>query len=370
MMNGPVFFRSEADFTPANVTTALRALYPQVRVADVSILGRHQGSASHVNLKLGYAANPDGRLPEKIFVKTLLDVGRDQLPSGFAENLQGDLAVALYATETRAYAQIASKIDIETPRIFAADLGERPGDFYLFMEDLNDRSAVCPKVTQPLTVDQVSRLIGELAKLHAAYWESPRFATDLAWTDTATTGVNSDFLRQGGWSMVDIELAVPFKAAILDEIGIDRPHVQAAFWRRQNNLESGPVTLLHGDPHPGNVYFLPSGAVGLLDWQLARRGPWTHDVSYAITSALDPDDRRRCEADLLAAYRSDLVGRGVAAPPSLDEMWVSHRQCPAWGLPMWGITPAAMYSEAEIGTVMRRFAAAWRDFDTSKALGF
>lgn len=31
-------------------------------------------------------------------------------------------------------------------------------------------------------------------------------------------------------------------------------------------------TLLHGDPHIGNTYLVPTGEVGFLDWQVARHG--------------------------------------------------------------------------------------------------
>jgi hypothetical protein len=362
------FFRSESDFTPEAVGRALGVRHPGTKVSEVRILARHQGSASHVTIELTYAANPDG-LPKKMFVKTLLDAERDKLPSGYAENLQGDLAIALYAVETKAYEHIVSAVELEAPRVFAAALGVRPGDFYLFLEELTDRNIVCPKVVPALPAERIAKLLGELARLHAAYWLSPKLDGELSWLDTGVVGVGSDFLRQGGWRVVDIELAVPFKAKILDEIGIDPRHVEKAFWARQHSLDAGPDTLLHGDPHPGNIYFLPDGGVGLLDWQLARRGPWTHDVSYAITSALEPDDRRRHERALLADYRQDIQRLGVKSPPSEEAMWLEHRRNPAWGLPMWGITPAAMYSEEEIGGVMRRFGAAWRDFSTSEALG-
>src|SRR5690606_41926839 len=130
------------------------------------------------------------------------------------------------------------------------------------------------------------------------------------------------------------------KAAILKDIGIDAEHMYQAFWRRQEALNQWPQTLLHGDAHPGNIYFLPDGQVGLLDWQLARRGPWAHDVSYAIISALDPDDRRRCEGAMLRDYRAELTRLGVANPPSEEDPGLALRQSPAWGVARWGSTPA------------------------------
>ncbi len=36
-------------------------------------------------------------------------------------------------------------------------------------------------------------------------------------------------------------------------------------------IDKPPNTVMHGDAHPGNVYFR-NGAAGLLDWQAVRRG--------------------------------------------------------------------------------------------------
>ncbi|MET0379083.1 MAG: phosphotransferase [Spongiibacteraceae bacterium] len=113
------------------------------------------------------------------------------------------------------------------------------------LENLTDRGTICSKVIPALSVERLANLLTTLAQLHAPYWESSR----------------------------------------LQEI-----------------LNDGPQTFLY-DAHPGNIYFLPDGTVGLFDWQLARRGPWTHDVSYAIISALDTDDRRSNERDLFRGYR-------------------------------------------------------------------
>lgn len=365
-----MFFKRIEDFTPASVTRALQPLYPGTEVTAVKIVSQHQGSASHLLLDLAYAAGTGAGLPPRIFVKTLLDAGRDALPSGFSETLAGDLALSMYATEVKAYALINAEMAIEAPKIFAHALGEAPGEFYLLMENLTDRSAICPKVIPALGVERIASLLTNLAALHAAWWQSPRLDSgELAWLERSTSGKLTHFLQHGGWDPIDVEFQIPYKAAILGEIGIDRAHMNRAFWRRQEQLDQWPQTLLHGDAHPGNIYFLPDGSVGLLDWQLARRGPWAHDVSYAIISALDPDDRRAHERDLLRDYREQLRELGVENPPDDDAMWLAHRQCPAWGLPMWGSTPAVMYSQEEVETVVRRFGTAWRDFSTSAALG-
>src|SRR3546814_13677862 len=77
-------------------------------------------------------------------------------------------------------------------------------------------------------------------------------------------------------------------------------------------------TLLHGDTHLGNIYLLPDGRAGLLDWQLVVRGHHMHDVNYIVTTALSIGDRRNHERDLLAYYLDCLKAHGVAGAPDLD----------------------------------------------------
>lgn len=365
-----MYFRSVEDFTPENVTAALRGLYPDAEVTDVRIVGEHQGSATHIVLELGYAAGMRSKLPKRMFTKTLLDKQRESLPSGFSETFADDLSMGFHFTEVRAFELLDEAIEVEIPKCYARSRGAKAGDFYIFLEDLNDRSATCPKVVPAVPVERVSALMETLARLHAAFWESPRLRGDCAACGSNDTGGFAEFVRGPGWSGVEHEFQIPYKGVILDEIGIDRPRLNAAFWRRQAALNQGPQTFLHGDPHPGNIYFLPDGSVGLLDWQLARCGSWSHDVSYAIQSALDPSERRAHERDLLAKYFSHLKELGVKTVPSDDQIWLAHRQAPAWGLPMWGATPDVMYSREEVETVVRRFATAWTDFDTNQALGF
>ncbi len=364
------FFSSLADFTPQAVTGALAQKHPGVKVGAVSIVATHQGSASHVKLDLRYDANPGGALPERMFVKTSLDEERAKLPSGYAESLMGDLGAALYVGEVRAFNEVVPGTGIEAPTVYASALGERPDLFYIFMDDLVAQGAFCPNVTKPLSVDHVAKLIAQLAKLHVTYWESPRMEGDLAWTSQANKGPSKDFLREStGPTLFDIEFAVPFKAAILNSAGLDVPALQKAFFLRQRALKKMPQTIVHGDAHPGNIYVKADGSVGMIDWQLVRKAPWTHDISYLIAGALSTEDRRAFERELLAGYRQNLIDLALEQVPSHDDLWEGQRNCPAWGLTMWGITPVVFYSEEEMSSSMNRFAAAWRDYDTSGALG-
>ncbi|MDT5150055.1 MAG: hypothetical protein QOI01_1788 [Mycobacterium sp.] len=94
------------------------------------------------------------------------------------------------------------------------------------------------------------------------------------------------------------------------------------------------VTLLHGDAHIGNTYLTPTGNVGFLDWQVARRGNFALDLGYFLQVALTTEDRRGHERALLAEYR-DALGLPADELPSRDEVRLRYRASVAHGLTLW-----------------------------------
>ena len=72
---------------------------------------------------------------------------------------------------------------------------------------------------------------------------------------------------------------------------------------------------MHGDAHPGNMYFR-DGKAGLLDWQAVRRGHPARELAYTLITSLTPEDRRAAQRDLLDVYRRALGGgrRSRAGP--------------------------------------------------------
>jgi aminoglycoside phosphotransferase (APT) family kinase protein len=133
-------------------------------------------------------------------------------------------------------------------------------------------------------------------------------------------------------------------------------------------LTIGPQTLLHGDPHIGNTYTLAGGEVGFLDWQVVRRGNWSHDVGYFIQSALDEDDRRRHEAELVEDYRRAL-DIAPASRPGADDAWLRYRATPVHGLTMWIVTLLSDVHAPERSLALAsRYATAFADLGTPHAL--
>jgi aminoglycoside phosphotransferase (APT) family kinase protein len=89
-------------------------------------------------------------------------------------------------------------------------------------------------------------------------------------------------------------------------------------------IDAPPHTVMHGDAHPGNVYFR-DGQAGLLDWQAVRRGHPARELAYTLITSFTPEDRRAAERDLLQDYRHALAATGG---PELDggDFWLRYRQ--------------------------------------------
>jgi Phosphotransferase enzyme family len=364
-----VTLRSPADLTPAMLTSLLRRHRPGVTVTDVRVRSTWQGTTSHLHLDVDYADDDSG-LPSKLFVKTQLGTVHD-LPAAVDESLsEGGGGTVLLDDETTFYRNLRDHLDVETMTTYFAEHLDGPSQFLVIGEDITMRGAQVPDAVAGLPVEQVDELLATLSRVHAPFWADPRLAGggDLAWLQHPVTGGFADFLRANGFAIIRAFSDIPYKRELLDATGADMDTMEAAFWALQGRVAREPITLLHGDPHPRNTYVLPDGRVGLLDWQLVRRGSWSHDVGYALIGALLPEHRRAHERELLDNYRGRLLDAGVTSVPDREQMWTAYRESPAWGFCMWAITPDQMYSVEIVSAVLGRFAEAYSDLGTGKLL--
>jgi hypothetical protein len=161
--------------------------------------------------------------------------------------------------------------------------------------------------------------------VHGQYWDSPRLKSEFTWLRTP-----EEWIR-------DVEGPIAYKARSI--VGIERSRgvipsslsnrpdeIYRAFKASMTVSSQGPLTYLHGDPHVGNYYVTGDGRTGVVDWQVSFRGGWGHDFAYTMLSALDIQDRRNWERDLLTHYLDRLRHYGAATAPSFDEAWTSYRK--------------------------------------------
>lgn len=100
---------------------------------------------------------------------------------------------------------------------------------------------------------------------------------------------------------------------------------------------AGPETLLHGDGHVGQAYITGDGRMGHTDWQGTVRGGWFFDYAYLVSTAIDPEERRAWDKELLQHYLERLQHFG-GRPPSFDEAWLRYRQAVFYAYSAWSFT--------------------------------
>ncbi len=84
----------------------------------------------------------------------------------------------------------------------------------------------------------------------------------------------------------------------------------------------GPRTLVHGDPHFGNL-FVDGERTGFLDWAVIARAPGLRDVAYVLCNSVPIDIRRAQEQDLVARYCERLGEHGIDL--DFDTAWELYR---------------------------------------------
>jgi hypothetical protein len=342
----------DAVITPGRVTELVSARYPQVRVDHVAVLGESEGSASRLRLALETSGSPP--FPATVFLK---------------RNLESfTFPPEMYLTECRFYRDLAPELEIETPEIFGMEIDESTGAFTLLMEDLQARNVRLGIATEAVSSDDVASVLVTLAALHARYWNSPRLDHELSWLELPTTSPFVSFWQKAGPKLARRHVEHGHRGTVVEGSSWVHDRVWQAFAALQSRISEGPRTVLHGDVHVGNTYFVPDAPGGVLDWQLMLQGSWSVDVAYLVMTALDPKVRAASERELLGVYLRELSARGVDPPPEADA-WELYRKNAVWGVVMWLVTPEGVHSEGVQATSLHRCVRATEELDALGALG-
>jgi aminoglycoside phosphotransferase (APT) family kinase protein len=289
-----------SDLTPAWLSGVL-----DIEVADVTILDHASATNQRVRIGLTYAAASEG--PTSLFVKLAS-------PDPVHREMIG--ASSMGEREARFYSDVAPSVDLRVPRAYYAASAD-DGSFALLLEDLTAGECAFSDGAWGVTADAAASALEEMARFHARF-EDPAVRSALAPWLAAPQPQHGDMVAQ-------------LMRAVLDEHGdVLTPAYVAAgelyvehYARLDELWNAGPQTYIHGDTHIGNV-FLDHGRVGFLDWGLSRVSTPLRDVSYFLTMAVDPEDRRQSERDLLQLYLDALRTSG-GADIAFDEAWSVHR---------------------------------------------
>ena len=342
---------------PGTVTAADQATVAAVE--GIEQVGETRGTTNRRRLKLTW--NPAGRdagLPERVFVK---------ITSTSARNRTQVASLDMAVNESKFYSTARNDLGDVAPVAYYSTAG-LGGRFLLLLEDLWE--ADHPPFKGPGEAVEFCRaMMSTLAELHATFWESPRFHTDLSWAKTMTQRKGFPIMR--GWfrrSRAKLyeeaaDYGLPSEIQRLAKVLND--HDRELY----KVFERGPLTLLHGDCHLGNTYRLPDRRAGLLDWQCMFRGPHMREVIYHLSSALLTPDRRNHEEELVGFYLDELRARGAPAP-SFDDAWDQYRfyAWDVWDANAMTILWPGLQPEHHIEKTLKHASEAIVDLDTLKMI--
>jgi aminoglycoside phosphotransferase (APT) family kinase protein len=263
-------------------------------------------------------------------------------------------------TEVRFYRQLRPELTA-APEVFGSAFDPVTGRYVVILEDLPADECQFPDTLHPLGRDQAALVLETLARLHATFWgrlPAPGQKGPLDWVYSASADhasmLTGRLLKSSARRMAE-------RSDIPVHVGrfIDENYRATA-----QLIDAPPHTIMHGDAHPGNVYFR-NGAAGLLDWQAVRRGHPSREVAYTVVTSMTPEDRQESQRELLDVYRHALVAGGG---PDLgrDDFWRRYRQAALYAYVAALITAGlgGMQNVDIAREGLRRGVAALQDLDT------
>jgi hypothetical protein len=341
-------------FTAEFLTEAMRQRVPGIVVEEAEQVDFIHGASSKLRMRIRTNRND---IPNSIIVK-----------GGFEAHSR--VMRDMHANEINAYRVLVPTLAVNTVDCYYAGLGES-GDGLVILEDLNLRGVGFLRLMEPIGFELAKAFLTEIARIHARWWNAPELDSgpQFAWLQDASEhggGIWQYFAilndpEQYGWFR-----NAPRAAAMPTEL-LDPPRIHAAHSAMIAAHAKEPVTICHGDTHLGNLFVTAEGEPAFLDW-MPRKGPWSLDVSYFITAALDYPRRREWEGPLLQHYLAALAGFGVEAP-SFPHAWHCYRREMIWGFIIWLLNSSDYQTEANNTAAAARFATAMIDHDTFGILG-
>ncbi len=318
------------------------------RIQNAEIVDIIYGTSTKIRVKI----EADAAEPKTVIVK-----------GGFEDH---SLSMKeMYANEAAYYRDIAPVLPLEAPECWFAGSDPNSHQSIVIIEDLVASSATFLHAQKPMSYEKTVKRVEALARYHAASWNNPEGRW--SWLSGRFTD----------WSMVYAERYLepdtwryycesPRGAAVSATLH-DRDWMRRALGNFRQLEQTGPVCVIHGDTHLGNLYETRDDEPGFFDSQPSLTHPFI-ETAYHITCALDLADRAKWERDLVKVYLEALEANGVTAP-DFEQAWHWYRQCLAYGFFIFLINETRFQTEAVNTAYTARFCAALLDHDVKNLIG-
>ena len=275
-------------------------------VAAATVLDRSSGTTGRAQVAL----HGESDLPPTVFVKL----------APFDEQQREFVAkIGMGEAEARFYRDLAGDVPVRVPEVWFADTD---GDRYVMvLEDLTLTGCRFPTPDDADIAERARDIVEQLAALHSAFWDSDRFAPggDLDWlaSRAAMSGGAGRALIQQATAVLGDEMGPEFRR--IADIYVEHADDIVRLWTQDTG------TLIHGDPHLGNLFVDVEGGnrTGFLDWAVLCRAPGIRDVAYVLCNSMATDARAAGERGLVERYCELLANAGIDL--AVEKAWEQYR---------------------------------------------
>lgn len=277
--------------------------------------------------------------PEQVIVK---------LPSAHEANRQRGLAFGFYQREILFYEHIARAGrtgGLRVPRCWHSAGDPASGRFVLVLEDLSGSFRMSDQVAGLSSVE-ARRAVVELARFHAAWWDTPELAS-LDWMPASNGPVTMQAapLYRGLWPVFQDKfghLLPPGGAEVGAAVG------ERYEWLLDRIATETNRTIVHTDFRHDNLFFgrddSSDAPVAVVDWQLSTRGRGIYDVAYLLTQSMEPSERRSSEMGIIRDWHQSVCAGGVHSY-GIEEAERDYRTSALVGL----VIPVAAGGDMDLG---------------------
>ncbi len=303
-------------FTPEFLTSILHdhgALPAGGRVAAIRTAPIGEGTgmmAELTRLTVTYEGDP-GDAPPSFIAK---------YASQNETNRRIALSYNLYERETRFVSELGPETGVRIPRVYYSGCDE--DRFLILMEDMTDYKV--GSQVAGATLRQTKLAIGELAKLHSAFWNR---VDELDWVPHIADSYHADNMKALAVEGFDAVME-RFGQFVPDHLPGRRETFLEAITVLQRQMDTPPITLCHGDFRMENLlygYRPGHHPVVTLDWQGPLRGRGMNDVALFLGQSSRTEVRRQHERSLLDQYVAGLESGGVTGL-TREAVWRDYRE--------------------------------------------
>ena len=285
------------------------------RLKEVSLPAVDFESSNCTNFLIDLAFEGEGEKPRSAYVK---------LPCDELTTRVFAYAMGFWELECRFCERIAGLLPIRVPEVYA--VVHRGSRFVLVLENVHELPGATLFINRDMaagtSVERAQLVLTMFAQLHARF-----FGLDAKSREDLIPVAMHSFLSPRRRAMARSMHVAAIEACHrkaperfdAELAAISRRAVGEKWDALAETWYSGPLTLIHGDSHLGNVFEYESDEgpkMGMLDFQAVQWSKGIRDVQYFLINSMEPELLAAHEGALIDHYIDALADHGVVLDPA------------------------------------------------------